>query len=75
MNSSDIIKERPSVDNTDTSQIYQLKYNNVEGDSQIGFKYSRYRDSNATDNESGAKNKNLTLNQNSKIPKKNAPSL
>lgn len=61
---SDIIKEGASEENTDTSQIYQLKYNNLEGDSGMGFKYSRYRDSSATDTESGAKNKNSTTKEN-----------
>jgi hypothetical protein len=62
---SDIIKEGASEENTDTSQIYQLKYNNVEGDSGIGFKYSRYRDSNATDTELGQKNKKSNSKKNS----------
>jgi hypothetical protein len=54
---SDILKEGASEVNTDTSHIFQLKYNNLEGDSGIGFKYSRYRDSNATDTEIGSKTK------------------
>jgi len=48
---SDLIKEGISEDNTDNSQIYQLKINNHQDESAIGFKYSRYRESNATDTE------------------------
>lgn len=34
-----------------SSHIMQLKYNNPEGDSSIGFRYSKYRDSDASKNE------------------------
>lgn len=62
---SDLIKENNNDDNiTDTSQIYQLKFNN---DSVIGFKYSRYRDSNATETQ----RKNVKLNKESTKIKKN----
>lgn len=60
---SDIAKERSSEEITETSHIYQLKYDNPEGDSGIGFKYSRYRDSNLTDTELGMKSKRSNANR------------
>jgi hypothetical protein len=62
-NEKDVRKEKDETHNS--TQILQLKYNNPEGDSRIGFRYSKYKDSDnsksdfPTDSESPS-NKNTS---------------
>jgi hypothetical protein len=61
---SDIIDE--SSDNINkNSNIFQLKYSNHGDESGVGFKYSKYRDSNATENEINT-NKKFKIQNNKK---------
>jgi hypothetical protein len=43
------LKEDKKDITVNSSHVLQLKYTNPEGDSSIGFRYSRYRDSEAGD--------------------------
>ena len=49
--STEIIKETSKEINNETSQIYQLKFNNDEDGNSVGFKKSKYRESNITDTQ------------------------
>lgn len=49
--SIDIIKETTKEINNEFSQIYQLKFNNDEDSNSVGYKKSKYRESNITDTQ------------------------